>query len=266
LKDGRSEIHIFRKYFITKRGIGTNLKNPFSETSWVLDIDKDTMFRMRVQSPNTNFKISLTSTSGAILADSASVQGFGASISSVISRDKLDSDSKVKINFRFYDFLKTPEEIVEHEDVHDCHLPHIVLEMGIMSVDEFKSRKEEYKKDIPSYAEITFPSIEDRDIGYSGGVEQSDKLSSADNLYSLSKTDSETHGKFQILNEYHITISSEEEKRNHKDAANLLYYLQLQIIADFMTSGSMHVVIAHEKDEIDQMVTKQALFQYDTLN
>lgn len=270
LKEGKSEIHVYRKYFISKRGNGNQDANPFSETVWTLDLDNnmnDLMFRMRVQSPNTNFKIALTTTSGSILADAASIVGYGASISSIISKDKLDSgDSKAHIKFHFYDFLKTPEEIIVHEDVHDCHLPHIVLEMSIMKKETFKARKEGYLKAMPSSAPITFPEINDYDIGYSNGAEKSSKKTSANNLYSLSKTESTSQGKFQILKEYHISISSEEERKKTKDTPELLYYLQLQLVSDFMTSGSMHVVVVHEKDDNDPLVSKDVLFAYDSLN
>lgn len=262
MKEGETEIHVFRKYFITKRGDSTN-KYPFSETSWTIDVDQDTLFRMRVLSPNTDFKISLVTSSGGVLADTASVNGYGASISSLISKNDLDGDSKAFIKFRFYDFLKSPEEIVQHEDVHTCHLPHIVLEMSIMTANEFKARKVNFDS---SDEEVTFPEIETSDLGYKDGSEQSLKMSNSDNIYSLTKTDSESQGKFQILKEYHITISSEDEKSKNKDAANLLYYLQLQVVSDFMTSGSMHVVVAHEKDENDPLVSKDSLFEYDSLN
>lgn len=267
MKEGKKEIHVYRKYFITKRNQGGSEDNQFTETVWDLDVDKDLLFRMRVQSPNTNFKIALTTADGAVLADAPSVVGYGASISSVISKDKLNpGNSKVQIKFHFYDFLKTPEEIIEHEDVHDCHLPHIVLEMSIMEKEEFKARKDKYTQNLPSNAEVRFPAIEQSQIGYSGDNEQSAKMSNSDNYYDLTKTDSDSKGKFQILKEYHFTIDSEDERQKNKEAAQLLYYLQLQLTADFMTSGSMHVVVVHEKDESDPMVQKENLFAYDTLN
>ena len=267
LSEGKKEIHIFRKYFITKRNSNNDASTQSSQVVWEIDADKDLMLRMRVQSPNTDFKISLTSKSGKILSDATSISGYGASISSLISKDKLDSDnSKVLINFNFYDYLKTPEEIIEHEDVHDCHLPHIVLEMSIMEKDEFKARKEFYAKNLPSEAELRFPELDTLVIGYVDDVEQSNKQSSSDNFYALTKSDSNIEGKFQILKEFHITISSEEEKKKNKDANQLMYYLQLQFTYDFMTSGSFHTVIVHEKDDKDPLIQKDKLFAYDSLN
>ena len=267
MSEGRKEIHIFRKYFITKRNSNSDASNQSSQVVWELDANKDLILRLRVQSPNTDFKISLTSKSGKILSDATSISGYGASISSLISKDKLDSDnSKVLINFSFYDYLKTPEEIIEHEDVHDCHLPHIVLEMSIMEKDEFKSRKEFYNKNLPSDTVLKFPELDSLIIGYVDGAEQSQKQSSSDNFYALQKSDSNSEGKFQILKEFHITISSEEEKKKNKDANQLMYYLQMQITHDFMTSGSLHMIIVHEKDDKDPLVQKDKLFAYDSLN
>ena len=267
MSEGRKEIHIFRKYFITKRNSNSDTSNQSSQVVWELDVNKDLMMRLRVQSPNTDFKISLTSKSGKILSDATSILGYGASISSLISKDKLDSDnSKVLINFSFYDYLKAPEEIIEHEDVHDCHLPHIVLEMSIMEKDEFKSRKESYNKNMPPGASLKFPEIDTLSIGYVNGSEKSQKTSSSDNFYALQKSDSASEGKLQILKEFHISISSEEEKKKNKDANQLMYYLQMQITHDFMTSGSLHIVIVHEKDDKDPLVQKDKIFAYDSIN
>lgn len=231
------------------------------------------MFRMRVQSPNVNFKLILSTLSGEILSDAPSIMGYGASISNLITTDRVGSDRKVQVKFHFYDFLKTPEEIVEHEDVHDCHLPHIILEMSIMSKDEFISRKKVYSDNLPSGSTVKFPDIDNNLIGYHeasyGNTEDEEtsmKLSDDDNLYSLTTTSSDLSGKFEIVKEYHITISSEEERTKNKNALPLMYYLQLQIVADFMTSGSMHVVVVHEKDDADPLVQKDNLFAYDSLN
>ena len=239
------------------------MKNPFSETVWPLDIKKDMLFRMRVQSPNTNFKISLTTASGNILADAASVVGFGASISSLITKENLGTDEKVQINFQFYDFLKTPEEIIEHEDVHDCHLPHIVMEMSIMSKEEFISRKINFNQEFSEDTEENFPIFDPEDIGYRGDNEQSAKISNGNNFYSLKKTESTNSGKFQILKEYKFTIDSQKQREKNPETQDLLYYLQLVITADFMTSGSFHIVVAHQKNNIN---TAENLFQYDSLN
>lgn len=40
----------------------------------------------------------------------------------------------------------------------------------------------------------------------------------------------------------------------------------MQLILDFMTSGSLHVVVVHEKDDQDALVQKDKLFAYDSLN
>ena len=231
------------------------------------------MLRMRVQSPNTNFKIILKDTSGSILTDAPSVVGYGASISQLIFKDELPADKKVLIKFQFFDFLKTPQEVIEHDDIHNCHLPHILLEMSIMSIVDFVERKIKYLDDLPSDIESKFPDIDDTVIGYhdatfgnSEDEETSLKLSDEDNYYSLNMTDSEHGGKFEILKEYHISISSEAEREKNKDAMPLLYYLQLQITADFMTSGSMHVVVVHEDDGSDALEQKSNLFAYETLN
>lgn len=216
LQEGKKEIHIFRKYFITKRGQAQQATES-SQVVWEIDVDKDLVFRMRLQSPNTEFKVTLTSKSGKILADAASVAGYGASIAAVITKDQLDSDSsKALISFNFYDFLKTPEEILEHEDIHDCHLPHVVLEMSIMEKEEFKARKDAYLKDLPAGTEVKFPEIDDSQIGYLDDAERSSMSHSTDNFYSLSKSDSDTEGKLQVLKEYHITISSDEQKKKDK--------------------------------------------------
>ena len=49
----------------------------------------------------------------------------------------------------------------------------------------------------------------------------------------------------------------------NKDAMPILYYLQLEITANFMTSGSMHVVVVHEDDGSDQLEQKSNSFAYD---
>lgn len=265
LSEGKKEIHVYRKYFMTRKN---------QDIAWDIEVNQDMLLRMRVQSPNTNFKITLGATDGSIIADSNSVVGYGASISSVLAQSKLGSDKIARIKFQFYDFLKTPEEIIEHEDVHDCHLPHIVLELSIMSKEEFISRKQDYLSSLPSDVQDTFPDINDQEIGYHDpnygndeDEETSLKLSSDSNFYTLTKTDSESKGKFQILKEYHIKISSEEERKKNEKAQELMYYLQLQITADFMTSGSMHVIVAHEDDDtMTDLMKKETLFAYDSLN
>jgi hypothetical protein len=57
-------------------------------------------------------------------------------------------------------------------------------------------------------------------------------------------------------------------KRRNKDenARDLMYFLHMQVTADFMTSGSFHIVVIHEKDSDDALTQSDAIFEYDTIN
>ena len=83
-----------------------------------------------------------------------------------------------------------------------------------MSIAEFVERKLKYLDELTSEVENSFPDIDDSIIGYHdptfGNTEDEEtslKLSNENNYYTLTMTDSENEGKFEILKEYHVSIS-----------------------------------------------------------